>query len=167
MTYLGMIYDTNTHRWYLDKSYILTQIGYDLDTIVKDINIPNSQTAVTYFLNNISEQIYEYVYKHNQRQRAYLEYLMATDDDARYNIREAMMRQLRYIIRNGKIDEMVGVNMTYTTNKSFLPLEEVRGERALHPDAVNILNSPLQSTGLALTYRGYYNIPNFNYRVGY
>lgn len=167
MTYLGMIYDTNTHRWYLDKSYILTECGMDLDTFVKNMFISDTQTAVSQFLKTLSSQIYNYVFSHNMRKRDYLEYLMATDDDARFNLREAMVAQLRYIIRNGKIDELVGVNMTFTTNKSYLPLEEVRGQRALHPDAIDILNAPLHSTGIALTYRGNYITPDFEYRVGY
>ena len=79
------------------------------------------------------------------------------------------MKQLSYIVRNGKINEFVGINVSYNANKAYTPIEELRGDRAIHPEAIQILSEPIEN-GLKILFSGNYWLPNNiedKSRVGY
>jgi hypothetical protein len=162
-----MIYNKDRHMYILQADYVKQNTGIDLSLMVNSPYIVDKTTAVNNILADISEQVYLYVYGHNMRYKDYIEYLMAKSPKAREIIRAALMKQLSYIVRNGKINEFVGINVSYNANNAYTPIEELRGDRAIHPEAIAILSEPIED-GLKLLYSGNYYLPNrIGYRVGY
>lgn len=163
----AMVYDRALHMYVLQPQYVKQRTGVDLSLLINSPYVVDKTTAVNNLLSDISEQIYNYVYSYNHRYNDYQEYLMAKSPEARGLILNALLKQLAYIMRNGKIDEFAGINMSYTQNNASLDLKDVRGERAIHPEAISILSRPIEC-GEKLLYTGNYILPNdLTYRVDY
>lgn len=162
-----MVYNKDKHMYVLRPNYVKQNTGIDLSLMVNSPYVVDKTTAVNNILEDISTQIYLYVYSHNMRYKDYIEYLLAKSPKAREIIRGALMKQLSYIVRNGKINEFVGINVSYNAKNAYTPIEELRGDRAIHPEAIMILSEPIEE-GLKLLYSGNYWLPNnMKYRVGY
>lgn len=164
-----MTYVEAEHKYRLTKEYVLHETGIDLRLLVNSPYIVDKTTAVNRILMDLSDQVYAFIYSHNMRYQKYVEYLMAKSPMARENIRVALLKQLSYTVRNGKLDEFAGVNVSYNAKNAVTPLEDTRGDRSIHPEAIVALSIPLED-GEKLIYTGNYNIPtNFDafYRVGY
>lgn len=162
-----MVYNADKHMYILKADYVKQNTGIDLSLMVNSPYVVDKTTAVNNLLADISMQVYLFVYSHNMRYKDYIEYLMAKSPRAREIIREALMKQLSYIVRNGKINEFVGINVSYNSKNAFTPIEELRGDRSIHPEAIAILSEPIED-GEKLLYSGNYWLPNnIKYRVGY
>jgi hypothetical protein len=162
-----MVYNKDRHIYVLKADYVKQNTGIDLSLMVNSPYVVDKTTAVNNLLADISMEVYLYIYSHNMRYKDYIEYLLAKSPKARELMKEALMKQLSYIVRNGKINEFVGINVSYNANKAYTPIEELRGDRAIHPEAIQILSEPIEN-GLKILYSGNYWLPNnIEYRVGY
>lgn len=162
-----MIYNFEEHMYVLTADYVKNKTGVDLILHINDMYVTDKTTAVNRILEKISLQIYSFVYSFNSRYNDYQEYLMAKSQKAREILRRAMLLQLEYVMRNGKINELVGINMSFTQSNAAFKAEDFRGERAIHPEAVQELKKPLEN-GEKLLNNGNYYIPSgIKFKEGY
>lgn len=162
-----MYYDYDEHMYVLTADYVTKKTGVNLILMINSPYITDKNTAVKNLLTDISRQIYSFVYSYNVPYNDYQEYLMAKSEIARDLIRIALLKQLGYIIRNGKINEFVGTNVSFNQSNAATPLEDMRGARSIHPEAIQTLSRPLEN-GEKLLYSGRYMLPwEISYRVGY
>lgn len=167
LTAKDMYYDYDEHMYVLTADYVMKKTGVNLILLVNSPYITDQNVAVKNLLTDISRQIYSFVYSYNVPYNEYQEYLMAKSEMARELIRIALLKQLGYIIRNGKINEFVGTNVSFNQSNAATPLEDMRGARSIHPEAIQTLSRPLEN-GEKLLYNGRYRLPHqINYRVGY
>jgi hypothetical protein len=162
-----MTYDFDEHKYVLNLDYVRTKTGVDLVLRMNSPYIVDKTTAANSFLRTVSEQIYAYVYSYNL-DNDYQEYLMAKSPLAREALRSAMLAQIGYILRNGKIDEYVGINLDYVNTSANTSLDDLRGQRSIHPQALQSLRRTLEY-GDKLLYNGeyWYNESEFSFRSGY
>lgn len=156
-------YNYDAHRYILTADGVKKRIGVDLNVVVKSAFIPDKTTAVNQFLDDVSDEIYAYVYSYNIDNN-YQEYLMAKSPQARENLEQAMLRQIQYILTNGKIDDYIGMNMDFSQVNANHKLEDIRGARAFHPSTIRALSRRLEN-GQTLLFSGDYrymlNIDNW------
>ena len=163
----AMKYDYENHRYVLQYDYVKKKTGVDLALLVTSLYVVDKMSAVNNLLSDISEQLYNYVYSYNPRYNDYQEYLMAKSPMARELIKNALLKQLSYTLRNGKLNEFAGVNVSYNQTNAVNLMEDVRGERTIHAEAINYLSRPIEDNE-KLLYNGDYYVPyKINYRVGY
>lgn len=162
-----MIYDKEAHMYIMTLDYVRKRTGVDLTLMVNSPYVVDKTTAANNIMREISEQIYLYAYSYNINYKDYIEYLMAKSPVAREYIREAILKQLSYTIRNGKIDEYAGTNVSYNDKNAATPLEDLRGDRVIHTSAIKYLSMPLED-GEKILYSGSRVLPhNIHYRVDY
>jgi hypothetical protein len=149
-----MIYSIDEHRYILLSSYVTLKTGIDLSLYIDDAYVVDKTTAVNSMLSDISNQIYCFVYSYNSDNN-YQEWLMAKSEMARGILSQAMLLQLGYILANGKSNEFVGLNIDTPSQGAKNDLEDLRGERSIHPEAIQLLRRKLE-TGDSLLYSGEY-----------
>lgn len=165
----SMYYDKEEHMYILTKDYVFRKTGIDLTLYANPMYVTDVNLYVNGILRAISNQIYSFVYDHNEPFSYYQEYLMAKSPLARENIRKALLLQVQYVQRNGKLNEFAGTIVSFNSTNAFTPREELAGARAIHPEAITALNRTLEC-GEKLLYSGEYDVPNgFNeiFRRGY
>lgn len=161
-----MYWDMQEHMYVLTPEYVKDKTGVDLYLMMNDSYITDKTVATKRVLEKISRQLVEFIYSYNF-DNDYQEYLMAKSEMARELIRSALLLQLEYIVRNGKINEFVGVNVSYTQKNANLDSEAFRGERAIHPEAVQLLKRRLENGEALLSTADYYIPYKIRYRVNY
>lgn len=162
-----MLYDKEAHMYVMTLDYVKKRTGVDLTLLVNSPYIVDKTTAAQNVMREISDQIYLYAYSYNINYKNYIEYIMAKSPIAREYIREAIIKQLSYTIRNGKIDEYAGTNVSYNDKNASTPLEELRGDRVIHPSAIKYLSMPLED-GEKILFSGTRIIPRgIQYRLDY
>lgn len=144
----NMVYDYTRHRYILTTEYLQNVLNIDISRF-KGGTI-NAQGAITMLLNNISMQVYSYVYSHNSA--SVLRYIMAKFPSARDIIMEAMGQQALYVLTNGDMSRAV---------------EESKRRAWLDYTAKCIIDqTELDETGRTLTYAGRYRILVPDYEEG-
>ena len=86
-----MYYDATKHRYMLTKAGVEKYLNIDLDALMGETNTP-------VFLEEISKDLYRYVYtwgRREERKRRVQEYLMAMNPDLHDIIRDAMLHYVR------------------------------------------------------------------------
>lgn len=162
-----MIYDKELHMYVMTLDYVRKRTGIDLTLMVNSPYVVDKTTAAQNIMRELSDQMYLYAYSYNINYKDYVEYLMAKSPMARENIREALLKQLSYTIRNGKIDEYAGTNVSYNDKNASTPLEELRGDRAIHPSAIKYLSMPIEE-GEKILFSGTRILPTgLKYRTDY
>ena len=163
----AMVYDYDRHFYVLTYEYVKQETGVDLQLLISSPFIVDKNVAVANMLKDISAQVYNFVYSYNARYNDYQEYLMAKSPKARDFIKEALLKQLSYVIRNGKLNEFAGINVSYNQMNAVNLLDDMRGERSIHPEAVRYLSRPIENDE-KLLFSGNYYVPNgIDYRAGY
>lgn len=133
-----MIYDFNSHRYILTPDYIVNKLGIDIQARVGSNRAIASANLINILLNNISIQVYGFIFAHNNRKT--LEYLVAKSPSARQIIMDAMGQQAVYILSVGDPTRM---------------LDETKRRMWLDVMAENILkNQEVDETGVPLAYVG-------------
>lgn len=162
-----MVYDKEVHMYIMTLDYVKKRTGVDLTLLVNSPYIADKTTAAQNIMREISVQLYLYAYSYNMNYKDVVEYLMAKSPMARENIREAILHQLSYTIRNGKINEFAGINVSYNDKNAATPLEDMRGDRSIHPDSIKYLSMPLED-GEKILFSGNRILPHgIEYRQGY
>lgn len=152
-----MKYDYDKHRYILTQSGVEERLKINLQ---KELNLSNSSNPadeVNAFLNDVSLEVYDFVYAHVMNKYA-MEYLIAKKPLLRETIKDAMLEQAKYMYINGSIANESGIDFTKGT---AIPLDEIRGERRISPYAKNLLSTA------GLLYSGRVVVRGFKFREGY
>ena len=110
-----MTYDKLTHRYTLTEKDVLDNLGINLSERV------NSQTAIGNLLRMASLHVYSFIHKHNIANDGQ-DYVIAKTETGRKIIKEAMERQLTYILVVGDL------TMSVDPTKSALWFDELAKE---------------------------------------
>lgn len=148
-----MIYDYKKHRYILTPKCVLDELNENLFERLNTRGCANVENLAQNVLEQISLQIYNFVYSHTS-QRLFLQKVLAKSPTARELLKEAMKQQVLYFLINGQIDKYSGVDLRKGT---AMAKEDLRGERAIDPQAITILQEILPETKVSMLYRGRYN----------
>ncbi len=129
----AMKYDYDKHLYILDVETLNTNIGVDL------LEVSGSMTKARDMSYQISRTIYNHIYKHTHY-RDFMEYRLALDETLRETIQMALEEQARYEVEMNAqfLAYQSGVNLV---NGVTVPLQRLRGEARISPDAIDLLRS--------------------------
>ena len=131
-------YDYAAHRYILTQDYLMNKLGIDIQSRIASNKGINSTLMIDSLLNNVSIQIYNYLFGHNTKRT--IEYIIAKAPSARDIIKDAMSAQIVYLLSVG--------DMTKS-------LEESKRTMWLNIMARAILNNQeVEETGCVLAYAG-------------
>lgn len=152
-----LYYDETQHRYVLTPKAVLYALNVNLADRLNNRGVNSAEDNASAVLNQISLEIYNFIYKHNA-QWLYVQKVLAKCPSAREVIKQAMIQQVAYFLVNGQIDKFNGVDLR---SGRVIDLRDIRGYASIDPQAVTILEQPLVETGVSLLYRGRYSIPPF------
>ena len=118
-----MIYDYDTHMYYLTPKAAMDLIGENLDTRLNTYGDTNTSTLAERFCKKSARKLWRYVKAHTY-EYSYIEYIVAKDKNLRRFVQDLLVSQLEYNLLNGFPDEDSGM-----INNSVLPISEIRNER--------------------------------------
>lgn len=148
-----MTYSHQTHRYTLTADAVRHHLNVDLESVLNPAGALDRAAIVPVLLSNVSREIYSYIYScgiDNDVQ----EYLAAKHPIARRIILEAMVAQVEYMILNGDIYNLSGVDIRKGQVMDQNALRKVQ----IAPMAQDILSRPLSYELPCLTYRGTINM---------
>lgn len=104
-----MKYNRNTHRYTLTPQAAAELCNIDLNRELDASGLPNAGNLAERFLDNVSMQIYQYIYSFAYNVFA-AERDLAKQPQLRQVIQYAMQYQLMYMVANGDISSISGIN---------------------------------------------------------
>lgn len=145
-----LIYDYKKHRYLLTQYYVQSVLGVNLESQIGTNGGVSATVIINTLLDNISSEVYNYVYAHNNTQT--LQYIIAKCPSARDIIKEAMSKQALYVFYSG--------DLGFSTIKDEKDL-------ALNRYAKEIIdNQEVAETGTSLIFTGKYRFATPNYQEG-
>jgi hypothetical protein len=105
-----MEYDYRSHRYILTEDHVLEAMNIDLRSILNTSMSADVANAVSRLLDRVSRIVYSFVYRVVAFRFA-TEKVLALDEGARTFIQTAMEEQLVYMLQNGDISALSGVNV--------------------------------------------------------
>lgn len=157
-----MTYDNVTHRYILTPEFVLAQTGINLNQVLNPAFSVEQQQLAQQWLNQISHDLYMWVYEQNAN-NVVQEFWLACIPTLREYIRDAMLQQVLYVLKNGDLNMYSGVNLKSGQIMDKRLLVQV----AVAPNAQRELNRIVPELGIAITYSGYIGRPTFKLREGY
>ena len=130
-----MTYDQETHRYTLTKDYVL-RLAPEIITHLKDEN------AILSALEQVSDDIYDYIHEHTLRE-CVQDYILACTQSGRRIIQKAMEKQLLYL-------SAVGDTTFY--------LDETKRNMYIAVKAKKVLLNTIPEIGTTILYAGDLNI---------
>lgn len=159
-----MEYDLNTHRYVLTKNGVLSELGENLDLILNATGDAEPSTLAARFLRRVSQVVYSYLYRYTQSE-AWLEYILATYPPLRARVKEMLQAQTLYMLANGDIGLMSGVNVA---KGHAMDINALRGRARVAPEVEDLAGQFVPGLGYALNYAGELPcVPCELYRRGY
>ncbi len=141
-----IVYNKSKHRYILTVDCLKNIIGNEIQSMLINSNV----TVINSLLDNISSEVYNYVYKHNNTQT--LQYIIAKCPSAREIIKEAMEKQAIYVFSRGDLGFSTILDET---------------NMSLNKYAKEIIdNQEVIETGVALSYCGSYRFKAPSYIEG-
>lgn len=105
-----MTYDKSHHRYVLTTEDVLTTLNIDLAAELRQNGLAADEAnEAARLLDRVSRLVYSYIYRHADRPRL-MERRLALDTALRPIICEAMEEQLLYILANGDLTNVSGIN---------------------------------------------------------
>ena len=144
-----MIYAHSWHRYVLTSDAVRERLGVDLDVRLNKRGAVDAAAVVPAFLNSISRQVYSYIYSCNT-QNSVQEYLAAKHPAARPILRDAMLEQVGYVLMNGDVSKLSGIDI----RKGMILDRHALRAAQIDPVARELLARPLDTATPALTYAG-------------
>lgn len=95
-----MIYDYTHHRYVLTEKAVLQELGVNLQTYLDQSGDANPSTMAQRIAKMISAHFYAWVYAHTTNKR-YVEYLLAKYPPCREIVRECLVNETYYALKNG------------------------------------------------------------------
>lgn len=148
-----MFYDELSHRFVLTPKAVLNNLGENLETRLNKKRANNEENVAQNVLNQISFEIYSYIYAHTQYED-FIEQVIRYDDQARKIVKDAMLQQVAYTLVNGSLNLYGGVDI-----RKGVKMDNFY-DRSIAPLAKMILNKTIDKLGVPLTYTGQYTILN-------
>lgn len=161
-----MIYDYDSHRYVLTERYVSRSLGENLDMILNAAGDANPSTLASRFLRRVSNAVYGYIYKDNPNVER-IEYYLAKHAPLRPWIKDMLEEQTLYMLMNGDIGIMSGLNIS---KGQAMELYKLRGAVCVAPEVEEMCNRIMPAFGHCLKYRGVITFPPFpqsEYRMGY
>lgn len=134
-----MTYSMATHRYTLTVDCVKRELGIDLGVALDSTDDLNPSTLGSRTLEMISRHIYRFIYSANSANKNYTEYRLAKDANCRQVLKEAMLDEVFYAIKNGDFWHIQGNETTLSVSA----------------DALALLREPLPD-GFLLLYQGTY-----------
>ena len=133
-----MIFDENTNRYILTSKCVYDRLGVDLEGTIKSRGAVNAQILANRFLEEVSDDIYEYIHKYNLN-TAKQDLLIAKIPSLRNIIQKAMEQQFLYSRLNGILGYSV---------------EKDKRENRVCEKAINTLEQIVPEIGISILYTG-------------
>lgn len=133
-----MIYDLRMHMYVLTEECIRQNLGVNMDEYLDSSGDINPSSLGERISKRISQHFYRYVYAHTQN-KMYIEYLLAKYPPCREIIKECLLNEVYYNLRNGDFYNSVDSGAAWETSVS--------------PDTRSMLAEPLPN-GVRLLYGG-------------
>ncbi len=105
-----MSYDKKNHRYVLTEECVLEDMNIDLKAILNTSDAADVANAPQKLLERVSALVYGYIYR-TVPFRYKTERALALDDENRSYILDAMKEQLLYILNNGDLSGLSGINL--------------------------------------------------------
>lgn len=159
-----MIYDYNAHRYVLTENCVLRELGENLELILNATADASPSTLAARFLRRVSQVVYSYLYRYTQSE-AWLEYILATYPPLRARVKEMLQAQTLYMLMNGDLGLMSGVNVA---KGHAMDINALRGRARVAPEVEDLAGQFVPGLGYALNYVGELPcVPCELYRRGY
>lgn len=148
-----MTYDYTMHGYVLTPRACELELGLNLTTTLDNTGDCNPSTMAERILKMIARHFYAWVYAHGTNKR-YVEYLLAKMPECREIIKECLLNEVYYAMKNGDF-------WNYADNPHGI-------EKSVSEATKLILTNPL-SNGFRLLYQGAYFaiVPCDKYRKDY
>lgn len=150
-----MFYDDTTSRYILTPKGVLNNLGENLETRLNKRRANNDENVAQNILNQISFEVYSYIYAHTQYP-SFIEKVIKYDDQAKKIVKDAMLQQVAYTLVNGSLNLHSGVDIRKGSkmegfyDRSIAPLAKMTLDRT-----VDFLGVPLTYTGTLSFIRDY------------
>lgn len=105
-----MSYDARKHRYVLVEECVLEDMNIDLRAVLNTSDVADVANAPQRFLERVSAVVYSYIYRHVPF-RYKTERELALNDELRDYICDALKEQLLYILNNGDLTGIAGINV--------------------------------------------------------
>lgn len=133
-----MIYDRRMHMYVLTEECIRQNLGVNMDEYLDSSGDVNPSSLGERISKRISQHLYRHIYAYTQN-KLYIEYLLAKYPPCREIIKECLLNEVYYNLRNGDF---------YNSVDSAVPWE-----MSVSPDTRSLLAEPLPN-GVRLLYGG-------------
>lgn len=144
------VYDGKTHQYRLTPAYFQER-GRNLNVEIDG----DEPEKVKHWLMELQNKVYTFIYAHNQSTRRQMNYMIAkrplrgfTPYEYRQAFLDAMFREGCYLLDNGDLSSVTGVDIDTMQNMSVAVMREQN--RDFHKDCISAL------TSLGLCYMGRY-----------
>jgi hypothetical protein len=146
-------YDYENHRYIPTLDFIKRKTGIDLKNgeILNDVDDSDPSTLGERVLDDLSDHLYRTIYMYASKNRYYVEFLLATDEECRIRLKRAFINELKFVLRNGDF---------------WFSLSEYDRVNKISDDTYNLMNETLPN-GVKLLYQGQYQTPLIKWREGY
>lgn len=147
----AMIYDYKKHQYILNERYVLETLGVNMAEYLDTTGDANPSTLPQRVLRRVSDFLYRYIYAHG-RNKDYIEFLLAKYPPCRDIIKDCLVDEVYYQLRNGDFFNSVDVETGF--RKWVSPTTAMRLTETL-------------PNGVCLVYQGHYTVPKLAYREDY
>lgn len=147
----AMIYDFKRHEYVLTERYVLETLGVNLSLTLDTTGDENPSTLGQRVLKRVSDFFYRYIYAHGSNKN-FVEYLLAKYPPCRDIIKDCLVDELYYQLRNGDFFNSADVDRQF--DRWVSPVTRMRLQEEL-------------PNGMCLLYQGRYSVPKFDFRSDY
>lgn len=150
-----MRYDYDAHRYVLTTDYAAEKLNIDLVARINPTGSIDRAQAAVLLLERASQNVYSYIYEcggDNDVQ----EWILGTDPQARALICDAMGEQLMYLLANGDLGLVAGVDGATMSGAGQSAFAEAR----VAPNTKAILQRNLTAYGCPIIFLGRFPIPH-------
>lgn len=147
----AMIYDFKRHEYVLTERYVLETLGVNLSLTLDTTGDENPSTLGQRVLKRVSDFFYRYIYAHGSNKN-FVEYLLAKYPPCRDIIKDCLVDELYYQLRNGDFFNSADVDRQF--DRWVSPVTRMRLQEEL-------------PNGMCLLYQGHYSVPRFDFRSDY
>lgn len=118
-----MVYDYETHRYYLTPKAVFDELGINLDIELNTQGDTNNSTIVQRVLRQSNNVVYNYLYQRSSN-NGWQEMIMATCPSARSRLKEVLLMQVLYNLSSGFVALYSGINVA---KNSVIDINALRG----------------------------------------
>lgn len=148
-----MRYDYEAHRYVLTTEYVAKKLNIDLVARINATGSIDRAQAATLLLEHASKSVYSWIYE-TGGENDVQEWILGTDPQARALIRDAMGEQVMYLLINGDLGLVAGVDGATMSGAGQSAFAEAR----IAPNAKAILQRNLSAYKCPIVFFGRFPI---------